>query len=110
MVRLAVLLSMLCMRFIMVECYGILCCILCSVVPGVVIEGLSVAAVCPSVGLRVEWSVQNPGLLGGPEQQVSYVLSSTSAPASTFPYNPLLTVRYYNWNSIQFGSFSSYTL
>lgn len=56
-------------------------------------------AVCPSVGLRVEWSVQNPGLLGGPEQQVSYVLSSTSAPASgvkTFPYNSSLTVRYYN--------------
>ena len=45
-------------------------------VPSAVVESVEVVEVCPV--LRVEWLTPDPQLLGGPEEQVAYVLTYTA--------------------------------
>lgn len=69
----------------------------CILVPGASVDGLVVMEVCPD-GLTMEWRSPNPRLLGGPVEEVDYVLTSTSSPqdsvpvTATFSYDSSLTV------------------
>jgi hypothetical protein len=65
-------------------------------VPSAAVEGLVVMEVCPAGGLMVQWSAPDSRLLGGPVEDVQYVLSYSpqggSPSSSTFSYNTSLMV------------------
>lgn len=73
---------------------------MCCTVPLAVVSNVRVVEVCPA--LRIEWSLPDPRLLGGPEEEVFYVVSYAPAggipTVEEFPYNSSVMVR---------GSFSS---
>lgn len=68
---------------------------MCDIGPQAVLEVTDVMEICPS-GLLIRWTPPHPTLLGGPEDQVEYVLTfmaeGTPVANVTFPFDPMLTV------------------
>ena len=72
----------------------------CIAVPGAAVEGVVVSEVCPVGGLLVIWCPPNSRLLGGPVEDVQYMLSYSAEGGgfrgnSTFSYNASLSVSQY---------------
>lgn len=69
----------------------------CIIVPDAPVDGLVVMEVCPAGGLLVQWRSPDARLLGGPVEEVDYVLSYSvqedGIPVNiTFSYNASLSV------------------
>lgn len=66
------------------------------IVPSALLVGVRVAEVCPA--LRLQWTLPDPQLLGGPEDEVFYVISYNRTGAGgvrtnrSFGYNSSVTV------------------